>query len=469
MTVNGLIGSGGPWPVSVSIGTLGKTDGTDWHDLEPSNGTFDWSPLDNSISRAKAAGITNFMYSFYNTPEWASSDPSQTCSLTGKSGVTGCAAPPTNIGDWNRFVTALVTRYKGEIQYYEPWNEPDVPTEYSGSISEMVLLAQSLYNIVKSTDPNAQVLTPSVSVGGVLNSNPGCGSSECWLAAYLAAGGGAYADGVDFHGKSCPAANAICVQNSISCPTTAIQQCGGAPLITQIDDARTIMANNGLSSKPLIDTEGGYSDDEGANQLYGASSDEQAAYVSRFFIIQASEDIQIAVWFSWLSGNGLTGFGTPAAASENDQAYQQTYDWLVGSTMNGPCSEDSASVWTCSLTMSGGDAGLIVWSDSVVSYTPSTQYASYQELNGTTRSVGGAVPIGILPILLESTTSTASTSTSSSSASSSTSRTLSTSTSSTSISSQVPEFPGAGVPIALLITIILVASCVRVGMRNKTH
>lgn len=263
MTVNGITGSGGPWPVPVSIGTLGKTDGTDWHDLEPSNGTFDWAPLDNSISKGKAEGITTFMYSFYNTPEWASSDPSQSCSLTANTGVTGCAAPPTNINDWKTFVTALVTRYKGEIQYYEPWNEPDVPSEYSGSISEMVSLAQSLYTIVESIDPSAQVLTPSVSIGGVLSSNPDCGSSICWLAAYLAAGGGAYAQGVDFHGKSCTTEESICVENDISCPTTAIQECGGAPLITQIEDARTIMANNGMSSLPLIDTEGGYDDEEG--------------------------------------------------------------------------------------------------------------------------------------------------------------------------------------------------------------
>ncbi len=475
MTVNGLVGSAGAWPVPVSIGTLGKTDGTDWHDLEPSNGTFVWAPLDNSISRAKAVGITSFMYSFYNTPQWASSNPSQSCSLTAKSGVTGCAAPPTNINDWNRFVTALVTRYRGEIQYYEPWNEPDVPSEYSGSMSEMVLLAQSLYNIVKATDPSAQVLTPSVSVGGVLSANPACGSSTCWLAAYLAAGGGAYADGFDFHGKNCPASNSICVQNGISCPTTAIQECAGASLITQIDDARAIMANNGVSGMPLIDTEGGYSDDEGANQLYGASADQQAAYVSRFFIIQASENIQIAVWFSWLSGNGLTGFGTPSASAENNQDYQQTYDWLVGSTMDGPCTEDSSSIWTCGLTGSTGVSALIVWSDSAVSYSPQSQYLKYHELNGTTRSVNGAVPIGILPVLLESgaaatsTTSTAS-SASSTPSSSSTSASSSTSTASTTSStSRVPEFPGSSIPIALLVAVSVAAASLRVASRRRVR
>ncbi|MGA2874594.1 MAG: hypothetical protein ABSE82_03550 [Nitrososphaerales archaeon] len=352
------------------------------------------------------------MYTFFETPQWASSDPTKSCSATQNLGVYGCAAPPKNINDWNRFVTALVTKYKGEIQYFEPWNEPDVPTEYSGNITEMVTLAESAYNIIKSIDPSAIVLTPSVSIGGVLSSNPNCGSSLCWLASYLAAGGGKYADGFDFHGKACDSGTGICVSNNIACPGNAIQECAGTPLIDQINDVRTIMSNNGLSDLPIINTEGGYTTEVATNDLSNATADQQAAFVSRFFIIQASENLQIAVWFSWfgnVKGFSFTGFGTTAAEAVNNQAYKETYDWLVGSTMNGPCSEGSNSVWMCTLTLSSGEAGLIVWSDSATSYTPSGTYSSYQNINGTIASVSGAIPIGNLPVLLTSSSVASST------------------------------------------------------------
>ena len=462
--------SGSSWPVPVPFGTSGKaTGGSYWVNLEPSNGTYNWTPLDNIVNSARNAGITNVMYTFFETPQWASSNPSQSCSATQKLGVTGCAAPPKNISDWNNFVTALVTRYKGEIQYYEPWNEPDVPSEYSGSIPQMVTLAQSAYNIIKSIDPSATVLTPSVSIGGVLSSNPSCGSSTCWLAAYLAAGGGKYADGVDFHGKACDSATSICASNNIACPPNAIQECGDAPLITQINDARAIMANNGLSTKPLINTEGGYSDTAATKDLPNASADQQAAYVSRFYITQASEGLQTAVWFSWLQGIkgfNFTGFGTTAAEAENNQAYRQTHAWLLGSTIEGPCSEDSASVWTCPLTQSGGTHALIVWSDTAASYSPPGSYSTYQEINGTTHQAGGTIPIGFLPTLLESVGTTTTTGTTTATTSRSTSVT-STSTATSSTTSTVAEFPGAGLPATILLVLVALAFVFR-GARSPT-
>jgi Abnormal spindle-like microcephaly-assoc'd, ASPM-SPD-2-Hydin len=401
----GPLNSATSWPVPVPFGTSGKaTGGSYWFNLEPSSGTYDWTPLDNLVNSALNAGITNIMYTFFETPQWASSNPTQSCAATQNWGVYGCAAPPADIDDWNNFVTALVTRYKGKITYYEPWNEPDVSTEYSGTIAQMLTLAQNAYQIIKSIDPGATVLTPSVSIGGVLSSDPNCGSSTCWLAAYLAAGGGSYADGVGFHGKACDTGSSICVTYNIACPSTAIQQCAGTPLINQIADARTIMANNGLSAKTLINTEGGYTTSVATNDLSSASADQQSAYVSRFFILQASENLPIAVWFSWLqdvTGFNFTGFGTTAAEAENNQAYQQTYNWLVGSTMNGPCSEEQDSVWACPLTLASGQTALIVWSDSATSYTPVGGFTSYVNLSGNSFPISGPVPIGIQPILLE--------------------------------------------------------------------
>jgi hypothetical protein len=267
----------------------------------------------------------------------------------------------------------------------------------------MVTLAQSAYSIVKSIDPNALVLTPSVSIGGVLSSNPNCGTSTCWLAAYLAAGGAAYADGVTIHGKACDATTSICVSNNIACPANALQQCAGAPLIQQIADAQAIMANNGLAARPLINTEGGYAATVVTNDLPTATPDQQAAYVSRFYIVQAGEGLRFAVYFSWLNnqGLGLTGFGTTAAEAESNQAYSQTYAWLVGSTFTGPCSENANSIWICPLTLATGHAALILWSDSATSYTPTGAFTSYQTVLGVTSPIASPIPIAILPTLLQ--------------------------------------------------------------------
>ena len=264
------------------VGTLGKTEGSEWNDLEPSNGTFVWTRLDSALSEAKSAGITNFIYTLWSTPEWASSAPDQSCILTAIENITGCAAPPTNIGDWDSFVTALVTRYKGEIQYYELWNEANLAETYSGNVSEMVTMAQHAYDDIKSIDPSAIVLTPSSSSLGILPYTPGCNPAECWLAQYLQAGGGKYADGTAFHGYAYLTNDAAGVKVGIACPTGEIEACAGTPLTTEIAGVRSLIANYSLSSKPLIDTEGGLPSDIISKNLTG-TADQQTAYLARWF------------------------------------------------------------------------------------------------------------------------------------------------------------------------------------------
>lgn len=431
------------WPVPVPFGTAGKTAsgsvsaGTYWAALEPSNGTFNWTPMDNLIAAARAAGVNTTFYTFFETPQWASSNSTQPCAATQNTGIHGCAAPPSNVHDWESFVTALVTRYKEEIQYYELWNEPNVPSEFSGSVQQMLAMAQTAYPIIKSIDPSAFVLAPGVSVAGIEASAPGCPSSQCWLDEYLQAGGGQYADGVAFHGKTCTSDRPVCVQEGISCPTTELESCEGTAMTAQVDDVRSLMAANGLSDKPVVDTEGGYSDEVGQKGLWG-SADQQAAFVSRFFIVQASEGLRVAVYFSWLlnAAQGLMGFGTTSAAASNDQAYAQTRVWLLGAAFDCPCSL-AGGVWQCDLTGPQGGEEAIAFADtnsSASSYAPSSLFTEYQDLTGATHKIapGGSIPIDEKPVLLEGPL------------------TQTSSTSSSSSTSVVPEFPTAAlVPTAL--------------------
>lgn len=465
------------WPVPLPFGTAGKTaaggppGGTYWLSLEPSNGSFDWAPLDNLVRAARAAGVADVTYTLYETPNWASSAPNQACFATQNFGIVGCAAPPKHMSDWDAFVTALATRYKGQIQYYELWNEPNVQTEYSGNVSEMISMAQHAYGIVKSIDPSALVLTPGVSVAGIAPYTPGCSPSTCWLAQYLQAGGGKYADGVAFHGKTCLSDNQVCDQEGIGCSSAEIEACAGTGLVSQIKALRSLMETYGMAGKPLVDTEGGYSDEVGLKSLFG-SADQQAAFVSRFFILQASENLSSAVWFSWLMNRktGLMGLGTAAAETETNQSYMQTHEWLLGSTFGGPCSL-SGGVWACSLSNSVGDNELLAWADtnsSASSYLPAFQVAEYQDLKGATHVVnsGQAVPIDEGPILLEggpsstsnSTTAAASGSTSSSPLHSTSSR------SATSTNTHRSSSEGGGIPGSvngdLLLALGLVAAVV---------
>jgi hypothetical protein len=80
--------------------------------------------------------------------------------------------------------------------YYELWNETNTRNFWSGTTAGMVKMAKLAYPIIHS-DPHSMVLTPSVArpVGNIARD-----SGSVWMAAYLHAGGAAYADGGAFHG-----------------------------------------------------------------------------------------------------------------------------------------------------------------------------------------------------------------------------------------------------------------------------
>ena len=377
------------WP-TVPFGLLGEIPGKGWNSIARSRGFYNWKGLDRDLDMAESHGITTVSYNLHLTPAWASSNPERPC--TGESKVLGCSDPPVNISDWDDFVRALVTRYKGRIQYYEVWDEPNRPLTWRGTVPEMVKLAQHAYGIIKEIDPNAKVLTPGVAVIGIQPSYPGC-NLDCWLDRYLAAGGSQYADGVSWHGFYCRNSLRGC-GNGIGCDVAI--NCAGTPLLNQIKLVRTMMAKYGLADKPLLDTSGGWGKDTNL-----PDSDQQAAYVARWHILQAAEGVTAADWWGWNTkawGTLWTEAGeTPAA-----EAYRQTYQWLVGATLTKPCSL-ADSIWSCELTRPGGYRGLIVWADSAApaTYRVSPWFHQYRDLSGKTSQVRGAVTINYKPILFE--------------------------------------------------------------------
>jgi hypothetical protein len=208
------------WPVA-PIGALGKGAGLSWRYLEPARGTYKWYGTDKYVEAAQRHGV-DFLYTFEATPQWASARPNEPCT----SGKIGCAAPPADIQDWDDFVTALVTRYKGRIKIYELWNEPTTQLEWSGSYGDMVRLAKSAYRIIKSLDHDAIVLTPAPSAHGYQPRAITSPIQHEWMRQYLQAGGASFADGGSWHAYPLP---------NTCAPTL---ECAGNSLVTQIDAMR---------------------------------------------------------------------------------------------------------------------------------------------------------------------------------------------------------------------------------------
>jgi len=384
MTTHGRV----DWPTVPIAGIRLWDTGTYWQMMNPSQGVYDFTTLDQWIATAQANGV-DLIYTFGEVPAWASSNPGLVC---GTANVPeGSCAPPSDVTStgggtdqhFKDFVTANVTHAAGQIKYWEMWNEPTVSGYWQGNNAQMLRMAQDAYGIIKSINPSALVTTPSPSTGiyGV----------AAWMGPYLALGGGQYADIMSFHGYSWKSTWGVW-------PVPE-------DIVLLVENLKAQLALYGQSKKPLWCTEGSWGDTSGNGFT---DPDLHAAFLARHYILQESEGVVRYYWFAWDNGgDGL--WSASSGISKAGTAYQQVQSWLVGLTPTNKCVQNG-TVWSCNYTKSGGYQAETLWDTSqscsngsciTRSTKVGTQYKHYKDVAGGVHTINNSsVPVGAKPILL---------------------------------------------------------------------
>jgi hypothetical protein len=309
---------------------------------------------------------------------------SSTCSGTSAPG--GCAEAPANMSDWDNYVTALVNHVgPGVIRYWEVWNEANIADQWRGNPAVLVTMASHARNIIKAADPNAIVLSPSVTAlfetpQLCATSDPRCGST--WMANWLSAGGANAVDAIAFHGY--PAIG-----------TTPEQIQGGVTLLQQS------MNQNGAGSMALYDTESSW----GLQTALPNSSD-QVAFVGRHLLLEHSMGIQATFWYAYDNANWGSLWSASTGMNPAGDAYEQTRRWLTGATVTSACAATAAdsATYSCGYSRPNGYSALAVWStNGNKTFAAPAGFVQYRDLGGNIIPIsGGTVPITAAPILLES-------------------------------------------------------------------
>ncbi|MFA4943763.1 MAG: endo-1,4-beta-xylanase [Lentisphaeria bacterium] len=117
----------------------------EWQGIEPKQGQWNWEGTDKLVANVRENHLHLTGGWWYFAP-WASAD-----------GGTR-RGPIKDMKFWRDYITASVERYKGDIKYWEVWNEfngsfyvgKDKPKEYA----DLVVAA---YDAAKKADPTAQI------------------------------------------------------------------------------------------------------------------------------------------------------------------------------------------------------------------------------------------------------------------------------------------------------------------------
>ncbi len=352
------VSGGVPWPRR-SFGTLRLWDsGTAWADLEPIKGSWNFAPLDRWVRDARAHGVKNIILTLGQTPAWASSNPG----VVNYYGA-GAPAPPRSIQDWRDYVQLVARRYRGQIRYFEIWNEPNDPTYYSGSVADLVVLTREAARVLKAVDPrNTVISSPPYSAG--------------FLGQLLAAGAGDYVDVIGYHVYRTPP-----------------EETG-----RELANVRLVMAAHRVGDKPLWDTEGASGDDK-------TPKAKAPALLVRKFLTDLAFGVGRFNWYSWGPASPFS-VGTERgdrSLGAAGRAYGHLHTWLTGASLDNVLI-DRAGSWRIRLTLAGGDAGLIVWNPKATVRFAIPHWIRVSEVDdiyGRTRSLGGRfVRVGRSPVLL---------------------------------------------------------------------
>lgn len=120
-----------------------RSGGTGWGMVEPEEGRFDFTKLDEQLDYLAKQGILTGGILLGN-PEWNKLD--QPGSL-----------PVNHIAGWSKYVSEIVRHVDGKVKWWEVWNEPPNFTGRDQTPADYAKIVVSAYDAAKTADPACKV------------------------------------------------------------------------------------------------------------------------------------------------------------------------------------------------------------------------------------------------------------------------------------------------------------------------
>ncbi|ACL26114.1 O-antigen ligase family protein [Chloroflexus aggregans] len=124
-----------------------------------------WDKYDRIVAAAVAHNIELIMR-VDRPPPWACAAACSTPEFQAGLAIDGNSmAPPDDLTDYARFLAILVERYRGQVRYFQIWNEPNLKNEWGWQTpkpADFLALLRLAYEAVKTANPDAVVLFPGL-------------------------------------------------------------------------------------------------------------------------------------------------------------------------------------------------------------------------------------------------------------------------------------------------------------------
>jgi hypothetical protein len=132
-----------------NLGVVWMRRAIDWVAVEPNPGQWEWGKFDAYVNNGKAAGKKLLLILAYDNPYFYE-DRQDHRNITAD-----------HLPAFINYVETVVKRYKGKVDAWEIWNEPNLPIFWSGTQTDYFNMVKASVKKIREIDPNAKILTGS--------------------------------------------------------------------------------------------------------------------------------------------------------------------------------------------------------------------------------------------------------------------------------------------------------------------
>jgi len=284
-----------------------------WRDIEPSKGQYDWTRTDRIMDQVDEFGL-NILVRLDNQPEWAGGGFPEN-------------GPPDNLQDFVDFSYALAERYRGRIDAYEIWNEPNLAREWGGRSpdpAEYVQLLSVAYEAIKRADPEAIVITAGLTPTGT--QPPVAMPDDAYLRGMYEAGMQGYYDMIGVHAAGYKAPPELSPDEAAGNK----EAYGGERFFCfrRVEDLRAIMVEYGEEDTQVAILEFGWTSDPRDDSPYHWHAVDE--FTKADYLVRAYQ-YATANWSPWIGLMSLIYIGNPDWTASNEEWYWSITNPDVGS------------------------------------------------------------------------------------------------------------------------------------------
>jgi hypothetical protein len=288
-----------------------------WREIEPVNkGDFDWSRTDRIMDQIDAHGL-KVIVRLGVQPQWAGGGYPE-------------VGPPNNLQDFTDYVTAVATRYKGRIDAYQIWNEPNLAREWGNrppNAAEYIEMLKAAYQAIKAVDPYPIVI--SAGMAPTTRNDDVARPDTYYIQEMYDAGAKPYFDALGAHGpgyasppETDPAEIArtpgLANPGDFKPENNVPEELRRVYGFRHVEDIRAIMVNNGDEAKQVVLLEFGWTIDPRPDSPYAwhaVTPEQQDQYFQRAYAYAKAN------WRPWIGVMSLIYVANPQWTMEDEQTY----------------------------------------------------------------------------------------------------------------------------------------------------